>query len=155
MKFGNMKDWQSDAQLEMEGVRFDIGRERWLTMRRAGGANRPFMVEYAALISRLANDSGSGPDGVVQALISEELQPLFAEYVIIGWGGIEDEKGREVPFSKEAFLELVKSAPDLWIRIRAEADKRERFQREHLEREKTALGKSSNGKQSGVHTARA
>lgn len=153
MKFGNMQDWQSDPELEANGVRLDIGRDRWILMRRAGGANRAFMIAYGSLIARLGGDGG--PESIAQALITEGLQPIFAQHVILDWGGIHDDAGEEVPFSKENFLELMKTAPDLWGRIRTEADKRERFQREHLEREKTQMGKSSSGKRNGGRTAHA
>lgn len=154
MKFGNMDDWQSDPELESTGgVRLDIGRDRWILMRRAGGANRAFLAAYGALIARLSGDGG--PDSIANALITRELQPIFADHVVIGWGGIENEKGEDVPFSKAAFLELMDSAPDLWTRIRVEADKRERFQREHLEKEKVQMGKSSSGKRNGGRTVHA
>lgn len=153
MKFGNMQDWQSDPELEANGVKFDIGRDRWILMRRAGGANRAFLAAYGTLIARLGGDGG--PESIAQALITEGLQPIFAQHVILDWGGICDETGLEVEFSKEAFLELMKSAPDLWVRIRTEADRRERFQRETLEREKTQMGKSSSGKRNGGRSAHA
>lgn len=153
MKFGNMQDWQSDPTLELEGVKLDIGRDRWILMRRAGGANRTFLAAYAGVIARMNGEGGA--ESVAQALITQELQPIFAEHVVVGWGGIKDEHGEEVPFTKEAFLELMQSAPDLWVKIRTEADKREHFQREHLEREKTQMGKSSSGRRNGGRTAHA
>lgn len=153
MKFGNMADWQSDPELESGGVKLDIGRERWILMRRAGGANRAFLVAYAGLIAQLGGDGG--PDSIAQALLTEGLRPIFAEHVVLGWGGIRDDKGEDVPYSRDAFLELMKTAPDLWVRIRTEADKRERFQREQLEREKSQLGKLSSGKRNGGRTAHA
>lgn len=146
MKFGNMQDWQSSAQLELEGVKLDIGRDRWIVMRRAGGANRAYLAGLAGLIAGLDND-------VAQALVSDRLKPLFAKHVVLGWGGIHDEKGEEVPFSEKVFLELLEAAPDLWTHIRVEAEKRERFQLEHFEQEKTQMGKSLGGKRNGGRTA--
>lgn len=148
MKFGNMSDWVSDKQLELEGVKLDIGQDRWILMRRAGGANRPYLAGLAGLIASLDDD-------VAQTLVSERLKPIFAKHVVLGWSGICDEKGAEIPFSEEVFLELMEAAPDLWTRIRVEAEKRERFQREHLEQEKTQMGKSSAGKRNGGRTAHA
>lgn len=148
MKFGNMQDWQSDAQLELEGVKLDIERERWILIRRAGGANRPYLIALAGLITRLG-------DSVTQALVADDMKPIFAKHIVLGWGGICDEKGEEIPFSEEVFLQLMEAAPDLWTRIRVEAEKREHFQRERLEQEKTHMGKSSSGKRNGGRTAHA
>lgn len=153
MKFGNLQDWQSDATLEMEGVPYDIGRNRVIHMRRAGGANRAFLVAYGAMIARLAKDKD--PEALAQSQVSEEIPTLFADHVVIGWDGIKDDGGAAVPFSKAAFLQLVKEAPDLWMRIRTEADKRERFQRETIERDKTRLGKSLRSKRNGGVSAHA
>lgn len=151
MKFGNMQDWQSDAQLELEGVKYEIGRDRYFTIRRAGGANRVFMTAYSALVSKLGGES---PEKIANAMMMQELQPLFAKHVVVGWHGIEDDKGEEIPYSEEAFVALMQSAPDLWQELRMEADKRWRFQREKLAEEKSQMGKLSGGKRNGGNTAR-
>lgn len=151
MKFGNMQDWQSDARLEVEGVKLDLDRGRWILMRRAGGANRAYNAGLAALVSTLG-------DNVAQTLVSEQLErlrPIFAKHVVLDWGGIRDDKGDEIPYSESVFLELMESAPDLWTRIRVEAEKREHFQLEHLEQEKLQMGKSSSGKRNGGRSAHA
>lgn len=148
MKFGNMKDWQSDAKLELEGVKLDIGRDRWILMRRAGGMNRAYLGELAALITKLGDD-------VAQTLVADGLKPIFARHVVLGWSGICDEAGDEVPYTEAVFIELMDLAPDLWTRIRVEAEKREHFQAENLEQEKSQMGKSSSGKRNGGRTAHA
>ena len=154
MKFGNLQDWQSDPQMELDGVPLEIGRERTILIRRAGGANRAFLVAYGALIGRLAGDKGD-PEKIVQAQLNEDLPALFADHVVIGWTNITDEHGDQIPYSKAAFLQLVAECPDLWLRIRAQADQRERFQRESIERDKTRLGKSLRGKRNGGASAHA
>jgi hypothetical protein len=154
MKFGNLTDWQSDPQMELDGVPLDIGRGRAIHIRRAGGANRAFLVAYGALIAKLAGDRGD-PEKVAMAQLNEGLPSLFAEHVVTGWSGIKDDAGEPIPYSAEAFLLLVKECPDLWMRIRAQADQRERFQRESIERDKTRLGKSWRGKRNGGASAHA
>lgn len=153
MKFGNLQDWQSDTELELQGIALDIGQGRTINIRRAGGANRAFLVAYGATITRLAGDRD--PESIAAALLADEMPALFADHVVIGWDGIEDDSGAPVPYSKDAFLQLARECPDLWLRIRSQADQRERFQRENIERDKARLGKSSRGKRNGGATAHA
>jgi hypothetical protein len=160
MKFGNIRDWESDAALELEGVPFDIGRERVITIRRAGGANRDFVVAYAALIRSILGDRDPAAlDDAAQRELNDELgrrlPPLFADHVVLGWSGFLDETGDPVRYTKAAFLELVAAAPDLWTRLRAQADTRERFQREQIERDKVRISKSSRFKRNGGSSAHA
>ena len=81
MKFGNLTDWQSDPELELEGVPLDIGRNRFINIRRAGGANRAFLVAYGALIGKLVGDRGD-PEKIAQAQLAEDLPALFADHVV-------------------------------------------------------------------------
>jgi hypothetical protein len=64
-------EWHSDPA--PEGVRLDIGRDRYILMRRADGANRAFLAAYATIIARLHGDRGPGFIG--QTLVWPELQP--------------------------------------------------------------------------------
>ena len=153
MKFGNLRDWESDPELELQGVPLDIGKGRVITIRRAGGANRAFMVAYGATIARLAGDRD--PESIANAILADEMPGLFADHVVVGWSGILDDEGEEVAYSKAAFIQLAKDCPDLWQRIRAQADQRERFQRAAIERDKVRLGKSSRSKRNGGATAHA
>jgi hypothetical protein len=149
MKFGNLSDWQSDTALEMDGVPIDIGAGRSITVRRAGGSNRAFLVAYSAVVASCT------PKDDVGAKLLEAMPQLFADHVVLGWQGIEAEDGTPAPYSKAAFLQLVSEAPDLWTRIRVQADQRGRFQRENTERDKATLGKSSRGKRNGGATVHA
>jgi len=53
---------------------------------------------------------------------------LYPEYIIVGWSGMPDDKGNDVPFSKEAAQELCAVLPDwLFDRLRAMAMTAETF----------------------------
>jgi len=155
--FANISDWQSDKQLEVDGVPLDLGRGRSIILRRAGGANREFMVALAEVIRRVVGERD--PADVPDAEIDEDLRELYADHVVIGWTGLLDEAGLDIPYTPQAFLELMALAPDMWVRIRATANTREAFQamkdRKALERDMDTIKKQSRGKRNGADTQHA
>jgi hypothetical protein len=44
---------------------------------------------------------------LVQESIAENTDKVFCKEVMIGWKGIQDDKGNEVPFSQDALEELL------------------------------------------------
>jgi hypothetical protein len=153
--FANINDWQSDTQLESDGVPLDLGKGRTMILRRAGGANRAFMVSLSEVIRRVVGERD--PADVPDAEIDDDLKALYANHVVVGWRGFKDEGGDDVPFTRENFLELMRLAPDMWVRVRATANTRETFQaakdRQAMKRDKEAIKKSSRGKRNGAHSA--
>lgn len=155
--FANINDWQSDTALEVDGVPLDLGRGRSMVLRRAGGANRAFMVALAEVIRRVVGERE--PADVPDAEIDEDLKRLYAEHVVVGWHGFKDDGGDDVPFTTANFLELMRLAPDMWVRVRSTANTRETFQaqqdRKAMTRDKEAIKKFSRGKRNGAHSAHA
>lgn len=153
--FANINDWQSDARLEADGVPLDCGRGRSIVLKRAGGSNRGFMVALSEVLRRVVGDRD--PADVPDAEIDEDLKALYATHVVVGWHGFKGEDGKEVPFSAANFLELMRLAPDLWLRVRATANTRETFQaatdRKAMARNKDAIKKSSHGRRNGAASA--
>jgi hypothetical protein len=126
-----------------------------MILRRAGGANRAFMVSLSEVIRRVVGERD--PADVPDAEIDDDLKALYANHVVVGWRGFKDEGGDDVPFTRENFLELMRLAPDMWVRVRATANTRETFQaakdRQAMKRDKEAIKKSSRGKRNGAHSA--
>jgi hypothetical protein len=155
--FANINDWQSDPKLEVDGVPLDLGRGRSICLRRAGGANRAFMVALAEVIRRVVGERD--PADVPDAEIDEDLKAIYAEHVVIGWNGFKDADGNEVTYTRANFLELMKLAPDMWVRVRSTANTRESFQAEKdhkaMQRDKDTIKKSLRGKRNGASSAHA
>jgi len=155
--FANIKDWQSDTALESDGVPLDLGKGRVIILKRAGGANRAFTVALAEVIRRVIGERD--PADVPDAEIDEDLKILYANHCVVSWRGFKGVDGKDVPFSRENFLELTRLAPDLWVRVRATANTRETFQaatdRKALTRDKEAIKKSSHGKRNGAASVHA
>jgi hypothetical protein len=153
--FANINDWQSDTRLEQDGVPLDLGKGRTMILRRAGGANRVFMVALAEVIRRVVGERE--PADVPDAEIDDDLKTLYAAHVVVGWHGFKDDAGKDVPFTRENFLELMRLAPDMWVRVRSTANTRDAFQtqqdRKAMQRDKEAIKKFSRGKRNGASSA--
>jgi len=152
--FKNIDDWQSNAELERNGVPIDFGKGRVMYAKRAGGSNRAFTVALAECLQRIVGDRD--PNEVKDEELDEDLKRLYATHVLLGWKGFVDEHDKEIAFSVPAFMELMTVAPDMWIKVRTTAKSRESFQtspEQMLERDRVTLGKSSRGKRNGGHSA--
>lgn len=113
--FGNIDDFLTDANLETEGVDLSFGKDRFITVRRAGGANVAF-TNYLA-------DAFKGNEFAVanKSMTDEEARVImydaYASFVVIGWRGWQDDKGKEIPYSKENCVELFTESRELYEHI--------------------------------------
>ena len=102
------------------------GKTAWLTLddlegspqiclRFAGQSNHGY---YNALLKRSGGRSRKLLQGKMDVQMLEDNQEddreLFPMHVITGWKGIEDEKGKAVPFSRAAAAELCDALPG-WV----------------------------------------
>ena len=125
MRFGNLNDWHSELTLEAAGVPVDIGQGRVLLVKRTGSRNRELMAAVEA------NDADTF-DG--QARIA-------ARALLVGWRGLTDEAGAEIPFSEATAEALFQFAPDLLDTVMRAAHERARFSGEQMEADKDSLKK--------------
>lgn len=138
MKFSNLSDWAVDPALEQQGVIIDLGRGRTLTIRRAGGSNRAYQVKLGELASR-----HRGPHGTLtleEAEAENLMIEAYAETVVIGWQGIEAD-GQPLRFAPANCAQLLRAFPEIWRRVREEAEKVANFRASELEADADVLGK--------------
>ena len=57
----------------------------------------------------------------------------YAEAVIIGWRGVKDHQGRELPFTKENAVKLLTDLPELFADIRGQAKDIANFRKAAIE----------------------
>jgi hypothetical protein len=151
--FKNISDWQTDKELEASGVPVDLGKGRAIFVKRAGGSNREYKVAVGETLREVmgSRDPADVPD--------EEIDPvlvkLYADHIVVGWRGFIDENDQEIPYTREAFIELMSIAPDMWVTVRTHAKERESFSLAALENDKTQLGKSLRGRTNGEVSAHA
>lgn len=118
--------FQTDKSAEREGITLDFGPEIGrFVIARAGGANERYKAAARRIVGphQRAIDMGLIGDDQARELIAE----CFAEAVILGWSGVKNAEGQEIPFSKQACKALLLELPDLFDCIRDEATKVSNF----------------------------
>ncbi|MFN9301738.1 MAG: hypothetical protein ACK6DA_03095 [Candidatus Kapaibacterium sp.] len=105
-----------------------------ITIHRAGGSN----AKYATTLKEKAKPhSKMIANGMLdEKIASSMLIEAFAESVVIGWKGVTDETGKEMPFSVENCVKLFTDLPDLYADIKAQAEDFKIFQKANEEAER-------------------
>lgn len=112
MKTNLDKFYKTSKEHETAGVWFEIAEGVKFLLKRFGGSNSnavkqamtKFYKPYAKQIEM----------GMLPVEKERELMvKAFVEVSLIGWKGIQDDKGQEIPFSKEAAIQLLLGLPDL------------------------------------------
>lgn len=120
--------FKTNRQAEQEGVVLDYGSFK-IRVLRAGPENARFQRVMEAKLKphrRLLNNNMADMD-VIDRLIRE----AYAETIVIGWEGVTDEEGTELPCNKENALKLFTDLPDLFRDVRDQAASAALF-REHV-----------------------
>lgn len=128
--------FKTDKSVEKEGVILEYGfnsKKKPIEIRiaRAGGAN----VQYSKLLEakikpyrrQIQNDT---LDNEVADKLTKEV---YAQAVVLGWSGVEDENNIDMEFSVANCVKLFTDLPDLWRDIQEQATKAALFRAEVLE----------------------
>lgn len=109
--------FKTDKNLENEGVYLDYGmnsQDKPIRIRiaRAGGANQAFARAYEQKTKpyRRQIQTDTLDPKVAERIILE----VYAETVVLGWEGVEDENGDELPFNRDNCVKLFTDLPDLF-----------------------------------------
>jgi hypothetical protein len=126
----------TNARLEQEGVDLHIAGECYITIKRAGGANREFLETFRRLTAphRKVIDRGM-LDAETDHTIAIRC---YAQAVVIGWRGVVV-NGEPVDFSRENFIRVMTALPELWRVVYEEAQNAANFREEEI----AAAGKPS------------
>ena len=113
--FGNIDDFLTDSNMETEGVDLAFGKDRFITVRRAGGAN-------VAFTNYLANEFKDNEFAVSRETMSDEeareiMYNAYASFVVIGWRGWCDAKAKELPYSKENCIALFTESREIYEHV--------------------------------------
>jgi hypothetical protein len=145
-----LETYATDQTLEnSKGVWIDYG-DRAFQVLRAGGSNHRYVRALAAALRPHA-----------RALAKRTMDPdklrriywdLFAQYVVIGWRGIEDADGTQIPFSEEAARAFFEAFPDLFDEIKDYAEDMGTFAEESIAEAADALGNSSSTRRASAET---
>ena len=130
IKFGNISKYVTDDSLESEGVELDFDGF-FITIRRAGGSNIAFQSKMAEII----DSQGKDVSGKIRKVEDDKqvLYSLFANYIVVGWRGLKDEKGKEIPFSPKNCIDLFNSSDEIYIHVSTQSTQLNNFRNEKVE----------------------
>jgi len=154
--------YETDPQRERDGVEVAIKDPRGqptgavVILRRAGGGNRRYIYALGRAMDPhreiFANLDAPENQQAAEDLETEVTQEAYADAVILGWRNVHGRDGELLPFSRAAFLDLVRSCPNVWDQLRLAALDMDRFRGNgHLKEDGEHLGKSFSGGSSGAN----
>ena len=130
------QQFETNRELEKTGIILDYGfnsKKQPIQIRiaRAGGANERYSklleVRTKPYRRQIQNDT---LDNAVAEKITKEV---YAQTVVLGWNGVEDRDGNEMPFTQENCVKLFTDLPDLWADVQLQSTRAALFRAEILE----------------------
>lgn len=120
------EQFQTDKTLEKEGIFLEYGTNSKgkpirFRIARAGGANVKFAKRLEAELKPFNYQLKNG--SLDPELGNKLLRKVFAETVVLGWEGVEDENGQDMPFNAENCVKLFTDLPDLYADVKEQSDK--------------------------------
>ena len=118
----------TDATKEKEGVWYDIAEGLRMRIARIGNPNYQKRFQILSKPYRRSIRRGTLSDDVAEKLLVQ----CMSETIVLDWEGVEDE-GKEIPYSKDAAVDLLTKYPELRGYINDIANELEGFQEEFVE----------------------
>lgn len=118
--------FETDKSVEKDGVEIDYGEFK-IQIARSGGANQ----KYNNIMKRLSkpHERAIQTDSLSDEVAKKILIECHAKAVVLGWTGVEDRGGNEIPFSVENCVKLFEDLPDLFEDIKTQAGKSSIFKK--------------------------
>ena len=130
------KQFATDKNVERDGVVLSYGKNSKnkdinIRIARAGGANIRYtkLLEAAIKPYRRQLQNEIMDNGVAEDI----ARRVYAQSVVLGWEGVEDENGNDMEFTVENCMKLFKDLPDLWADIQSQATRAALFRQDILE----------------------
>lgn len=114
------QEFETSQDLELtSGIELMYSGGEIFIVRRAGGANKKFGKEFQKRTKKygtaLKADSQSDK---LDDEMNKVLIDVYADTIMIGWSGVTDRDGNDLPYTKENFAMLMNDLPELWRDIR-------------------------------------
>ena len=130
------KQFETDREVEKTGIVLDYGmnsKKRPIQIRiaRAGGANERYskLLELRTKPYRRQIQNETLDNAVAEKITKE----VYAQTVVLGWNGVEDRDGNDMPFTQENCVKLFTDLPDLWSDVQSQSTRASLFRAEILE----------------------
>lgn len=127
------RQFKTDSKLEKEGVLLEYGQNSkgksiCIRIARANSSNDAYVKRMEAKVKphrrQIQNET------IERALLVGILREVFAETVVLGWENVEDENGKDMPFTKDNCIKLFTDLPDLFEDVQEQAQKAALFRAE-------------------------
>ncbi len=130
------KQFQTDKELEKDGIVVQYGENSKgqateFRIARAGGANEAYTKRAEVVLKPYRRQIQT--ETIENKLAEKLLMGVFVDTVLKGWSNVEDEKGKDLPFTRENAIKLFTDLPDLYRDLREQSDKSALFRLEILE----------------------
>lgn len=130
------KSFKTDANLEKSGIELEYGENSkgqpiLIRIARAGGANSAYNKRLEVLTKPYRRQIQT--ETIDNKVLEKIVAQAFAETVVLGWEGVEDEDNNELTFSVDNVVKLFNDLPDLYKDIQEQAQKTALFRQEILE----------------------
>jgi len=123
-------NFKTDPKLEKDGIVLQYGENSEgkpieITIARAGGSNQNYLrrMEVKAKPFRRQIQNDTMDRKAMEAIIRE----VYAETIVIGWTGVEDQDGNPMACTKENVVKLFNDLPDLFGDIQEQAQRSSLF----------------------------
>lgn len=123
----------TDKALEQKGITLDFGDGLEFQIARAGGSNVKF--EKAVQSKMRKYDLQRKHDLLEPEQMRTVFSEVLAETVVLGWKGVTDRAGNELPFNRENCIQLFRDLPDLMDDVLEQSRKAALFKQSILEDE--------------------
>lgn len=131
-------EYQTDQTLEEEGVWVGLRKgDAEVLVARAGNS------QHEALVRRLRKKHGRGfrNDELPREVEEQIALDALSRTILLGWRGIEDDDGKEIPYTPEKARELLKLSRDFRLEVTQIATEMEVFRKEEQEEAKKSSKK--------------
>lgn len=121
----------TDKKAEQEGIILDYGDGMEIRIARAGGSN----VKFEKSVQQKMRKYGlqAKHDLLEPEQQREIFREVLAETVVLGWKGVTDRDGNDLPYSKDNCIQLFKDLPDLFDDVLEQSRKSSLFKQNLLE----------------------
>ena len=128
--------FETNREIEKTGIILDYGfnsKKQPIQIRiaRAGGANERYskLLELRTKPYRRQIQNETLDNAVAEKITKE----VYAQTVVLGWNGVEDRDGNDMPFTQENCVKLFTDLPDLWSDVQSQSTRASLFRAEILE----------------------
>lgn len=120
--FGTDKDLENGSGVTLEYPDFTI------TIHRAGGSNKKYnqLLENKMKPHQKAFKAGRLDNEIGERILLE----AFAEGVVVGWSGVKDDQGKNLPFTVERCIKEFQENPDFYADVKEQALDMQTFRQE-------------------------